>query len=132
MSGIVLTLPIIAGKVEAWRRFCQEMSGSRGAEHEYSRRVQGFTGERLSLIETPYGATAITTFEANDMGLALNQLLTSNRPFDRWYRKQLQLLHGINLSSYEKFAQQPPLLENQEMLFEWIISSANNNGRPTT
>ena len=29
MSGIVLTFPILAGKVEAWRRFCQELSGSR-------------------------------------------------------------------------------------------------------
>jgi hypothetical protein len=129
MSGIVLTLPIVAGKVEAWRRFCQEMSGSRGAEHEASRRGQGFTSERLTLVETPYGAEAITAFEAHEMGSAVEQLLTSNQPFDRWYRNQIQILHGISLTGYEQFSQSPPLLENQEMLFEWMLPPTNSNGR---
>jgi uncharacterized spore protein YtfJ len=31
MSGLVLTLPIAAGKVEAWRRFCQEFKLANGA-----------------------------------------------------------------------------------------------------
>jgi hypothetical protein len=35
MSGIVLTLPILPGKEEAWRRFCQELHriGLAAVEH---------------------------------------------------------------------------------------------------
>lgn len=129
MTGMILTLPIVKGKVEAWRRFCQEMSGSRQAEHEASRLRQGITCERLALIETNYGATAVTTFEADDLSSALDQLLNSNRPFDHWYRQQIQILHGINLTSYQQFSQPMPLPDNQELLFEWMLPPANNNGR---
>lgn len=130
MSGIILTLPIVNGKVEAWRRFCQEMSGSRRLEHEASRLRQGITRERLALIETSYGAAAATTFEADDLGTALDQLLTSNRPFDRWYRQQLEMLHGVNLASYAQYSQQVPLPDDQELLFEWMLPPAStSNGR---
>ncbi len=129
MTGIVLTFPIVAGKVEAWRRFCQEMSFSRRPGHEASRLRQGITLERLALIETAFGSAAVTTWEADDMGQALNNILTSDLPFDRWYRAQIQTLHGISLDGYEKFSQQTPPAENQEMLFEWVLPPAHNNGR---
>jgi hypothetical protein len=128
MSGIILTLPIVAGKVEAWRRFCQEISGSRRSEHEASRLSQGITRERLALIETAYGSTAVTTFEADNVNIALNALLTSLLPFDRWYREQVELLHGITLDGYEQFSRQDPLPDNQELLYEWVPPTSNNNG----
>ena len=129
ISGIILTLPIVKGKAEAWRRFCQELSGTRRLEHEAARLQQGITCERLALIETAYGATAVTTFEAVDLSLALNQLRISKQPFDRWYRQQIQILHGIDLTSYELFSPQIPLPDNQELLFEWILPPTKNNGR---
>ena len=43
MAGIILTFPIVAGKVEAWRRFCQELSGSRRQMYESSRQRLGIT-----------------------------------------------------------------------------------------
>ena len=64
MPGIVLTFPILAGKVEAWRRFCQELSGSRRRMYEASRQRMGITRERLALVETAFGSTAVTTLEA--------------------------------------------------------------------
>jgi hypothetical protein len=128
MSGIILTLPIVAGKVEAWRRFCQEMSGSRTIEHEASRLRQEVTCERLALIETEYGAVSVITLEAEDVGQALRMILSSNLPFDRWYRRQMQMLHGINLTGYEQFSKQPPPSENQELLFEWMYPSTHENG----
>ena len=127
MSGITLTFPIVAGKVEAWRRFCQEMSGSRRQVYEASRRRLGITRERLALVVTAFGSAAITTLEANDMGLALNQIIASDFPFDRWYREQVQNLHGVNLARYEIFLQPAPPPENQELLFEWILPSAIGN-----
>lgn len=123
MPGIVLTFPIVAGKVEAWRRFCQELSGSRRQTYEASRRRLGITREQLVLVETAFGAAAVTTLEAPDVDRALGQIIASGLPFDRWYREQVRELHGINLAGYEQFLQQTPLPPNQELIFEWTLLS---------
>jgi hypothetical protein len=124
MSGIVLTFPILSGKVEAWRRFCQELSGSRRLPYEASRQRMGITRERLVLVETFFGATAVTTLEAPDVAQALGQIITSDIPFDVWYRERLQKLHGINLVGYKQFSQPTPIPDNQELLFEWKVNSS--------
>jgi hypothetical protein len=125
MSGIVLTFPILDGKVEAWRRFCQELCGFRRKPYEASRQRLGITRERLALVETAFGATAVTTLEAPDVAQALGQIIASDLPFDVWYREKLQELHGVNLAGYEQFAQPTPLPPNQELLFEWTVNSSN-------
>ena len=123
MSGMILTFPILAGKVEAWRRFCQEISGSRLQLYLASRRRFGITGERMALVETPFGATAVTTLEAPNVDRALGQVIASGDAFDVWYRERLQELHGITLIGYEQFSQSTQTPDNQELLFEWTISS---------
>jgi hypothetical protein len=125
MSGIILTFPILDGKVEAWRRFCQELSGFRRKPYEASRQRLGITRERLALVETAFGATAVTTLEAPDVAQALGQIIASILPFDIWYREKLLELHGVNLTGYERFAQPSPLPPNQELLFEWTLKSRN-------
>ena len=124
MSGIILTFPIIPGQVEAWRRFCQELSGSRRLSYEASRRQLGITLERLSLIETAFGSAAVTTLEADDVSLALSQIIGSILPFDLWYRAQMLEIHGVGLDGYEDFARPAPPSEKQEMLFEWTLPAA--------
>jgi hypothetical protein len=124
MSGIVLTFPILGGKVEAWRRFCQELAGSKRKSYEASRQQLGITREQLALVDTAFGATAVTTLEAPDVAQALGQIIASVLPFDIWYREQLQELHGINLAGYEQFAQRMPLPQNQEVHFEWALNSS--------
>lgn len=123
MPGIVLTFPILAGKVESWRRFCQELSGSRRMTYEASRQRMGIIRERLALIESIFGATSVTTLEADDMGLALGQIISSNFPFDVWYRERLLDMHGINLDRYEQFTVQALLPPDQEVHFEWTMKS---------
>jgi len=123
MSGIVLTFPILASKVEAWRRFCQELSGSRRQPYEASRQRLDITFERLALVENVYGATSVTTLEAPDVDQALGQIIASEIPFDVWYREQLQKLHGINLAGYEQYVQPTPIPDDQELLFEWKLTS---------
>ena len=124
MPGIILTFPIVAGKVEAWRRFGQELAGSRRQMYEASRQRLGITRERMALVETAFGSAAVTTFEAPDVDRALGQIITSKSPFDRWYREQVRALHGINLAGYEQFMQQTPLSPDQELIFEWALLSS--------
>jgi len=123
MSGIVLTFPILAGKVEAWRRFCQELSGSQRQSYEASRKRLGVTRERLALVDTAFGATAVTTMEAPNVAQALGQIIASKLPFDVWYRERLQELHGVNLAGYDQFTQRAPPPQNQEVHFEWALNS---------
>ncbi len=125
MSGLVLTLPIATGKVEAWRRFCQELSGSQLQMYINSRRRLGITAERMALVENGFGATAVTTLEATDISLVVSQMISSDYPFDRWYRERMQDLHGINLAGYKEFLQPAPPPQNQELLFEWAFISGD-------
>ena len=81
MSGIVLTFPILAGKVEAWRRFCQELAGSRRKPYEASRQRLGITRERLALVETAFGSTAVTIMEAPRCGSGFGA--------DHWLRSSI-------------------------------------------
>jgi hypothetical protein len=120
-----MTFPILADKVEAWRRFCQELSGSRRKMYEASRQRLGITRERLALVETAFGSAAVNTMEAPNVDRALGQIIASVLPFDIWYRERLQELHGVNLSGYEQFSQPMPTPHNQELLFEWTLSSSN-------
>ncbi len=132
ISGIVLSFPILAGKVEAWRRFCQELSGSRRKQYETSRQLLGITRERMSLKETPYGATSITTLESPDIAQALGNLMTSTRSFDTWYRQRLRELHGVDLSGYEQYSQPWPLPQDQQVYFEWMLEDAADVGSSNT
>jgi hypothetical protein len=119
MSGIVMSNPIAPGKVEAWRRFCQELGGARRQTYEASRRRLGITRERLGLVETPFGSAALTTIDARDLGQALGQVMTSDLPFDRWYRERIQELQGVEQTRYGLLSERPPLAQDQELLFEW-------------
>ena len=122
MSGIVLTFPILGDKVEAWRRFCQELAGSRRQAYQASRQRLGITLERLAIVETTFGATSVTTLEAPDIPRALGLMIHSKSPFDIWYRERLQELHGVHLDGYERIAQQAPP-PNQEVHFEWALNT---------
>jgi len=120
MLGIALTFPIRPGKVEAWRRFCQELSGSRLQAYEASRRRLGITLEQMALVDTKFGATATTTIEAHDVNRALGQIIASDLAFEHWYRERILELHGVDLAGYEYRPQNgasPPTLE---IVFEWV------------
>jgi len=125
MSGIVMSNPIAPGKVEAWRRFCQELGGARRQTYEASRRRLGITRERLGLVETPFGSAALTTIDARDLGQALGQVMTSDLPFDRWYRERIQELQGVEQTGYGLLSERPPLSQDQELLFEWTSDSGS-------
>jgi phenylpropionate dioxygenase-like ring-hydroxylating dioxygenase large terminal subunit len=121
MTAFVLTLPIAAGKVEAWRRFCQELSGSRRQQHEASRQRLGITAESLALIENLAGSASVTTLEALDLGAALTQLINSKLAFESWYRERLQELHGVHLTCFEESALPAASAQLQEVLFDWKL-----------
>ena len=123
MSCIVLTFPILPGKEESWRWFCQEISSSQLQMYLSSRRSMGITHERLVLVKNAFGSSSMITLEAPDIAQAFGRIIDSHLPFDVWYRERIQELHGINLAGYEQYSQPTQLPLHQEVYFEWILNS---------
>lgn len=98
MPKLTMTLPIRPGKLEAWRRFCQELQGARRPAYEMSRRRLGIVREQFALVQTPIGDAVLASIEASDVGRALSDLAASDRPFDRWFKERLRELHGVSLN----------------------------------
>jgi len=90
-----------------------------------SRRRLGVTSERMALVENGFGATAVTTLEAADISQVVNRMISSDYPFDRWYRERMLDLHGIQLAGYQDFLQPALPAQNQELLFEWTFISGD-------
>jgi steroid delta-isomerase-like uncharacterized protein len=117
VATVTFAAPILPGKLEAWRRFTQEIQGSRGKEHAESRRGLGMTREVSYLQQTPQGDLAIISFEANDPGRAFLGLATGDSPFDRWFREKVLELHGLDLTAP---VSGPP----SELLVNWSASES--------
>ena len=96
---VLVVAPILPGKAEAWRRFMQEMLGSRRGEYEEARRRLGIRIERAWISETRRAASGVVIVEADNLARALENFLASTHPFDCWFREQLLVLHGLDLAS---------------------------------
>ena len=95
MQNICWGAPILPGKLEAWRRFMDEVQGPRQDEHAASRREMGAHREVVSLMETPNGAFVALYHEADDVAKAFHVIATSQTPYLQWFREQIADIHGL-------------------------------------
>ena len=114
-AGLTCLLPILPGKQEAWRRFYQELQGSRRCEYELSRKWLGIKKECIWFAQMPQGEMAIITIKAENPELVFARLVTSDSSFDRWFCSQLLELHGLDVS-------QLPSRPCSEVVFMWQTS----------
>ena len=103
--------PILPGKQEAWRRFCQALLGGRLDEYAESCRRLGITKELIWLAQTSEGDLAIVYLEATHPDQVLPHLAASDLPFDCWLRKQVLELHGVDLTQ--------PQRSGSELVLAW-------------
>lgn len=106
-APLVLAVPILPGKDEAWRRMCQEIKGRRRDGYEQARRALGVAYEAAWLLRAPHSNIAVLYLQANEPEHLLTRLAVSNHPFDRWFRGQLHEICGLELG---------PAME---MVFDW-------------
>src|SRR5690242_11235250 len=97
VAVLAFALPILPGKQEAWRRFCQELRESRCCEYEESRRRLGIRKEVTWFAQTAQGEMAIMYVEADHPEQVFSTLSASDLPFDDWLRQQLVELHGLEV-----------------------------------
>lgn len=118
MAAILLASPILPGKLEAWRRFCQELQETRRSQYVESRRRLGITGERVGLLRTAKTEIAVIYIEAAQPEQLLPRLIDSEQPFDRWFKRRIRELHGVDV-------RQPSSALLNEVVFEWSDSQQN-------
>ncbi len=97
MAKYAFFQPIKSGAMDEWKRLVAEMRGPRNAEVKASRGRIGLDREEVWLQHTPMGDFAVVYFEASDIGRVFHGLLTSEEPFDKWFRdKVLVGVHGMD------------------------------------
>jgi hypothetical protein len=96
--SIAFAGPILAGKEEPWRRFLQELAGSRSQEYATLKQRLGILTERVWLMRRRDSETVIAYFEAQDPQQALTRLVGSEEPFDMWLKEKLREFHGCDLA----------------------------------
>ena len=112
---------VSADQEEPWRRFLQELSGSRYEEYAESRRRLGISAESVWFAPKPSGGgMAVVWLEAEDPERALCKLVAeltaSETSFDSWLRREMHELFGCDFA-------QLPRAARSELLFAWREAS---------
>jgi hypothetical protein len=97
MTQLQIVYLLRPGTQERWRRLTQEVAGSRKEQFEASCRHMGITQVQVRLVQLLHGDLMLITLHMQEPHQALKALTTSERPFERWLRKQLQTLLGWNV-----------------------------------
>lgn len=104
---------VLADQEEPWRRFLQELSGSRFEEYAKLRRRLGIFSESVWFApKLSVGGAAVVFPEAEDLERALRELAESGVPFDTWYEAQMRKLIGWAFARL-------PRVASSERLFAW-------------
>lgn len=99
MTSLLITAPILPGKLEVWRRCVREVLGARRDDYHTAIREGGVTRLRVWHQRGPDGSDlAVVLYEGPAPEKFLARVGTSNDPFSTWFRDQLVEAHGLDLS----------------------------------
>ena len=90
--------PILAGKEEEWRRLLQELEGSRSADFGRMGRRLGINAVHVWLQRTRHGELAVVHIEVDDPAEAISALAGSEGAFERWLKRRIEDLHGVDVA----------------------------------
>ena len=119
---------VSADQEEPWRRFLQELSGSRFEEYAKSRRRLGIFAESVWFAPQSSGGGATVVFlEAEDPERALRELVAelaaSETSLDHLLRREVHELFGCDFV-------RSPHLAGGELLFTWREASGEGEQEP--
>jgi hypothetical protein len=105
MECITWFVPILPGKLEAWKAFVDEINGPRKDDFAKSRQRLGASREVIGLVQSPEGDFAALFHEGESVSAGFSKLAASEDPFDVWFKDKILELHGV---TKEMLAQGPP------------------------
>ena len=109
---MILALPIPPGKLEAWRRLCQELAQGRRGQQSALREDLGVRALRGWLLHTSNSGLGLLQMETDDPDRVVSNLSVSDHPFVRWLRRELKEINALDLK-------EPASATDKELLFEW-------------
>jgi hypothetical protein len=112
MAVNAMALPILPGKLEAWRQYNSQINGPRRSEFEDMLRRHGVTRWLVWRQQTPQGDLLVTFQETKGQESALGSIRASDHPFDVWFKEQLKGFTGLDLS-------QPPPGPPPELVMQY-------------
>jgi L-rhamnose mutarotase len=113
MGTYAFAAPILPGKTEEFKSFAKQMFGEKKADYAASRKRAGITREALFLQPSPMGDFVVVIMESHgDPAAAMNKMLDSKDPFDRWFFQRIGEIHGI---TREAMASGSP----NSLIFDW-------------
>jgi hypothetical protein len=116
---------VSADQEEPWRRFLQELSGSRHEEYAESRQRRNISAESVWFAPKPSGGgIAILCLEADDLERALRELTESEGSFDIWFETQVRKLFGCDFARL-------PRVASGERLFAWREAAVEEKEEPS-
>ena len=99
MKSLLVTAPIVPGKLEAWRRFVAAVLGERRTAYEAAIREGGLTRLRVWLHRGPEGDAAVVQYDGAAPERFLERIMTATDEFANWFRAQGAECHGFGPSS---------------------------------
>lgn len=97
-----VSIPILSGKTEQWKKFTSELNGRYKKEFNESRKALGVQ-ERTFLQSTPQGDSVLVTLEGKDPEMAFQKFGQGTDEFSKWFAGQAKEIHGIDLSQKSEF-----------------------------
>ena len=97
MTQLQMVYTLRTGTQECWRRLSQEVAGSRLAQFEACCRQAGITQIQVWLVQLLHRELLLVKMNTQEPQQTFEALATSEGPFERWLREQLQALLGWNV-----------------------------------
>jgi hypothetical protein len=115
MAQLQIVYLLRPGTQEQWRRLYQEVAESRREQFEASCRQMGITQVQVKQVQMLHGNLMLMTLHTQEPRQTLQELVTAERPFERWLRAQLQVLLGWNVQDVLSGLSDP----QGDLIFTW-------------
>ena len=114
MAILNFSAPILPGKFDQWKAFHDTLyvGGENHAKWKDQMRRYNIERQIVSLQRTPHGDFVVVFFEGPEPAAMMVDLGTSDNEFDQWFAKQVNEVHGIEVSK-------PPPGPISEFLLEY-------------
>jgi len=93
MTSSIVIASIAEERLDDWRAFHAELTGSRRGAWAESQHRRGVTRESIFFWSGPSGPMAVYLVEGREAGAAMDSLGSSEDSFDVWLRRSLADLH---------------------------------------
>ena len=95
-----MAVPIKPGKVETWKAWCAELTGSRKAEFDELNERLGLTTHAAFHQANPDGSDlAVVVLDGPGASDFLPKLVASDNEFDVWFRSSIGDIHPMDFSA---------------------------------